>query len=95
VCWLGDRPASSGARLLLKQGTRTVKARVDDILTRLDLEAAKWSESHELALNDVGTVRIRTGSDIVVDPYARIRGTGGFILVDEQTNDTVAAGMVR
>ena len=45
--------------------------------------------------NDVGTIRLRTGSDVVVDPYDRIRGTGGFILVDEQTNDTVAAGMVR
>ncbi len=95
MCWLGDRPAMPGGRYLLKQGTRTVRARLDEVLTRLDLESAAWSPGDGLALNDVGTVRVRTGSDIVVDPYARIRGTGGFILIDEQTNDTVAAGMVR
>jgi len=95
VCWLGDRPGAAGSRYLLKQGTRTVRARLDAVQTGLDLTNAAWSPADELALNDVGTVRIRTGSDVVVDPYARIRGTGGFILIDEQTNDTVAAGMVR
>jgi sulfate adenylyltransferase subunit 1 (EFTu-like GTPase family) len=95
LCWLGDRPAAAGDRFLLQQGTRTVPARVDAIRTRLDLTSAEWEPADGLALNDVGTVRLRTGSDVVVDGYERIRGTGGFILVDERTNDTVAAGMVR
>ena len=95
VCWLGDRPAVPGGRLALKQGARTVPARLDSVRTRLDLTSAAWSPADGLERNDVGTVRVRTGSDVVVDAYDRIRGTGGFILVDEQTNDTVAAGIVR
>ena len=96
VCWLGDRPASPAGRYLLKQGTRTVRAKLDEITSRLVLESGTWSPTHDgLALNDVGTVRVRTGSEVVVDPYDRIRGTGGFVLIDEQTNETVAAGMVR
>jgi sulfate adenylyltransferase large subunit len=95
VCWLGDRPASPAGRYLLKQGARTVRAKLDEITSRLDLEHGVWSPTDGLALNDVGTVRVRTGTEVVVDPYDRIRGTGGFVLIDEQTNETVAAGMVR
>jgi len=95
VCWLGDHPASPAGRYLLKQGTRTVRAKLDAVLSRFDLEASEWGPADGLALNDVGTVRIRTGSEVVIDPYERIRGTGGFVLIDAQTNDTVAAGMVR
>jgi sulfate adenylyltransferase large subunit len=95
VCWLGDRAASPAGRYLLKQGARTVRAKLDEITSRLDLEHGVWSPTDGLALNDVGTVRVRTGTEVVVDPYDRIRGTGGFVLIDEQTNETVAAGMVR
>ena len=48
-----------------------------------------------MRLNDIGTVRLRLSSPIMVDPYEANRATGAFILVDEATNDTVAAGMVR
>ena len=47
-----------------------------------------------LELNDLGVVRLRLSEPLAVDPYARNRATGGFILIDEATNDTVAAGMV-
>ena len=49
---------------------------------------------HELALNDIGTVRLRLSAPLAVDPYAENRATGAFILIDEATNDTVAAGMI-
>ncbi len=49
----------------------------------------------ELALNDIGRVRLRLRSPVVADPYATNRATGAFILIDEATNDTVGAGMVR
>jgi bifunctional enzyme CysN/CysC len=48
----------------------------------------------ELALNDIGRVRLRTSAPLVFDPYARNRRTGSFILLDEATNETVAAGMI-
>jgi len=49
----------------------------------------------EMMLNDIGTVHLRLSAPIMVDPYEENRATGAFILVDEATNDTIAAGMVR
>jgi sulfate adenylyltransferase subunit 1 (EFTu-like GTPase family) len=47
-----------------------------------------------LALNDIGAVRLRLGEPVMADPYADVRGTGAFILIDEASNETVGAGMV-
>jgi sulfate adenylyltransferase large subunit len=95
VCWLGDRPARPGARYLLKHGTRTVPARLDEIEGRIDFASLEWPAADGLALNDIARVRVRLGGEIAPDAYERCHATGAFILVDEATNDTVAAGMVR
>jgi sulfate adenylyltransferase subunit 1 (EFTu-like GTPase family) len=95
VCWLGDAPARPGARYLLKHAARTVRARLDAIDHRLDLEALDRAPAGELALNDLARVRLRLGEPLAADPYAASRATGAFILIDEATNDTVAAGMVE
>ena len=68
---------------------RALEARLD--LETLDAEPAPA----ELALNDLGRVRLRTARPLAIDSYRCNRTTGAFILVDEGTNDTVAAGMVR
>jgi sulfate adenylyltransferase subunit 1 len=94
VCWLGDRPARSGDRFALKHGTRTVPARLDVIAGRIDFESLQWPPSDALELNDIAHVTLRLGGEIAADAYERCHGTGAFILVDEATNDTVAAGMV-
>jgi sulfate adenylyltransferase subunit 1 (EFTu-like GTPase family) len=54
----------------------------------------KSQESQEFALNDIGCIRIRTSAPVFFDAYAENRTTGSFVLVDEQTNNTVAAGMI-
>jgi sulfate adenylyltransferase subunit 1 len=95
VCWLGDRPAQAGGRYLLKHGTRTVPARLDEIEGRIDFGSLEWPPADGLALNDIARVRVRLGGEIAPDAYERCHATGAFILVDEATNDTVAAGMVR
>ena len=79
LVWLGDAPAQPGGRYLLKHTTRTVRAKLD---------------GEPLALNDIGTVRLRLGEPVMADPYTAVRGTGAFILIDEATNETVGAGMV-
>ena len=95
VCWMADRPLADRARLLVKQTTRTVPARVEAIISVVEIETL---EDHlapgKMELNDLGLVRFRLAEPLVVDAYARNRGTGAFILVDEATNDTVGAGMV-
>ena len=95
LCWLGDEGARPGGRYLLKHAARTVRARLEGIEHRLDLEALQRAPAGELALNDLGRVRLRLGEPLAADAYAESRATGAFILIDEATNDTVAAGMVE
>jgi bifunctional enzyme CysN/CysC len=95
LCWFVDSPLRAGDRLALKQTTRTVRATVQALHSRLDPETLDEHDSPvELALNDIGTVTLRTSSVIVADTYAASRDSGAFILIDESTNDTVGAGTI-
>jgi bifunctional enzyme CysN/CysC len=94
VCWLGDAPARPGGRYLLKHTTRTVRARLDAVAHRLDVATLAHEPADALELNDIGELRLRLGEPVMADPYAEIRATGAFILIDEATNETVGAGMV-
>jgi sulfate adenylyltransferase large subunit len=94
VCWLGDAPARPGARYLLKHTTRTVRARLEAVQDRLDVTTLASEPADELALNDIGVLRLRLGEPVMADPYASLRSTGAFILIDEATNETVGAGMI-
>jgi bifunctional enzyme CysN/CysC/sulfate adenylyltransferase subunit 1 len=95
VCWMTERPLEDRARLLIKHTTRTVQARVDEIVSVIDIATLESRDvAGKMDLNDLGVVRFRLAEPLVVDPYARNRGTGSFILIDEATNDTVGAGMV-
>jgi sulfate adenylyltransferase subunit 1 len=83
-------------RLLLKAGSRTVRALVERIDSRLDVDTLEAHAGVErLGLNDIGEVRIRLAEPVALDRYDQIRSTGAFLLIDDQTGATVAAGMVR
>jgi bifunctional enzyme CysN/CysC len=95
VCWMTDGPLRRGARYALKHTTRSVRAVVDDLRYRIDVNTLHRDESaEELELNEIGRVRLRLSGPLAYDPYRRNRTTGSFILIDEATNDTVAAGMI-
>ena len=95
VCWFADTPLRAGDRLALKQGTRTVRATVQALHTRLDPETLDdLDQPVELVLNDIGVLTLRTSSIVVADPYTENRDNGAFILIDETTNDTVGAGEI-
>ena len=95
VCWMDERPLRPGARLALKHTTRWARAIVDDLRYRIDVNTLHREEgAPELGLNEIGRVTLRTNVPIVYDEFRRNRTTGSFILVDEDTNDTVAAGMI-
>jgi bifunctional enzyme CysN/CysC len=95
VCWFAERPLRPGARYLLKHLTHTAEAIVDGIDDVLDVDTLERGPAPaELALNDIGRVRLRTRRPLLADPYSRNRSTGAFILIDETTNDTVAGGMI-
>jgi sulfate adenylyltransferase large subunit len=95
VCWMSERAIEDRARVLVKHTTRTVTARIDEILSVVDIHALENRDRPgKMELNDLGLVRFRLAEPLVVDPYARNRATGAFILIDEATNETVGAGMV-
>ena len=94
VCWMDSEPLRPGARLVIKHTTRTTRARVEELDYRVDVNTLEHEAADQLGLNEIGRVRIRSGSPLMADPYARNRTTGSFILIDEASNDTVAAGMV-
>jgi bifunctional enzyme CysN/CysC len=95
VCWMSERPLLSRGRYAIKHTTRWGRAVVNDILYRLDVNTGHRDEvTRELKLNDLGRIRLRTTTPILYDPYRRNRVTGSFILVDEASNTTVAAGML-
>jgi sulfate adenylyltransferase large subunit len=95
VCWMTDQPLRRGGRYLVKHTTREVTAIVDDLCDHVDVHTLERGEApQELALNDIGRVRLRTSAPLVFDPYETNRRTGSFILIDEASNNTVGAGLV-
>ena len=95
LCWLDDAPARPSARYLVKHTTRTTRAELTRIEHRVEIESLRTeSDPGTLELNDIGRVTLRTAAPLAVDPYADSRATGSFILIDEATNATVAAGMI-
>jgi sulfate adenylyltransferase large subunit len=94
VCWMSERPLAAGTRWRLKHTTRAVPARVEAIEGRLDVNTLTEHEASELRLNDLGRIRVRLGQPVLADPYERNRVTGSFVMIDEATGDTAAAGMV-
>jgi bifunctional enzyme CysN/CysC len=96
VCWMTDAPLRAGQKYVIKHTTRTARAVVKDLQYRLDVNSLhRDTGAPELGLNDVGRIRLRTTQPLLCDDYRRNRSTGGFILIDEATNRTVAAGMVN
>jgi sulfate adenylyltransferase large subunit len=96
VCWMSERPIEARSRLFVKHTTRTVRAVVDELLSVVDIHLLEDRPAPaRLELNDIGLVRLRLAEPLAVDPYAVNRTTGALILIDEATNETVGAGMIR
>jgi bifunctional enzyme CysN/CysC/sulfate adenylyltransferase subunit 1 len=94
LVWLTERPLDRSRQYLVKHSTRTVPARLEQVVSRLDLETLQSASAETLGLNDVGRVRWQCLRPLCVDRYADVRATGAFIVIDAVTNGTVAAGMI-
>jgi len=96
LCWMDEVPSAPRGRYLLKHTTRTTKATLARVEHRIDVDTlAHDAGVDQLELNDIGRVTLRTAAPLAFDPYAVNRATGSFVLVDEVTNHTVAAGMLH
>ncbi|MBK8169134.1 MAG: sulfate adenylyltransferase subunit CysN [Sandaracinaceae bacterium] len=96
VCWLGDHTKlAAGNKYAIKHTTKWARAIVNDVRYRLDINSLHRDESADtLSLNEIGRIKLRTTAPLLYDEYRRNRTTGSFLLVDEATNNTVAAGMI-
>jgi bifunctional enzyme CysN/CysC len=96
VCWFSERSSlAPGASYVVRHTTTETRGTVERLEYRLDVTTLHRDETAEaLSLNDIGRIRLRTRAPLLFDPYRRNRATGGFLLVDEHTGDTVAAGMI-
>ena len=96
LCWFDEEPLSPQRKYLLKQTTNTVFARIGAIKEVLDVHTLLHSvDRHNLMMNDIGRVALTLQKPIVCDSYDTHQGTGAFVLIDEATHHTVAAGMIR
>ena len=94
VCWFQDRPLTAGDRLKIKHTTRVTPVVVEGVTGTFDVNDLRMVEANELRENDIGVVKLRTATPLVLDPYEADRITGSFVLIDELTFATIAAGMV-
>jgi len=95
VCWMHPRPLQAGKKYLLKHTTQTVQAVVTALESKTNFNTLDQEPNPvALAMNDIGSIRLKTAKPLVFDGYATNRLTGSFILVEPGTNATVAAGML-
>ena len=95
VCWLDEKNLQPGGRYAIHHTTRSARAVVKELVYRLDINTLHRDEGATgLGLNEIGRLSLRTTVPLFYDEYRRNRATGCFILIDEATNATVAAGML-
>ena len=95
ICWFNDKSARPRAKYLLKQTSNQPMAMIKEVEYKINIDTLKRDvEDKSINMNDICKVKIRTTAPIMKDKYARNRKTGSFILIDEGTNETVAAGML-
>ncbi len=95
VCWMADEPLDLRRKYWIKHGTRQTMAKVKSIDDILDVNTQQRHAADGLKLNDIARIQIAVQQPLAADAYADIRATGAFILIDEVTHQTVAAGMIR
>jgi len=95
LAWMSAQPLDTSRRYLIKHTTQTVRAAIEGIDYRLDVNTlARETGVTTFKLNDIGRLRLKTLKPLIIDSYRANRATGSFILIDEVTNQTVAAGMI-
>ncbi|MBC6996142.1 sulfate adenylyltransferase subunit CysN [Lewinella lacunae] len=95
LCWFNERPLQPNGKYAIMHTTKEARCMIKEVRYRLDINTLhRDEEQKEIKMNDIGRVLLRTTAPLLTDPYRKNRITGSIILVDEQTNETVAAGMV-
>lgn len=96
LCWMDEHPMQVARKYLIKHTTNTVKAVLSKLQYKVNINTLdKDDTATELKMNEIGRVLVKVQKPIACDPYSANRVTGAFIVIDEHTNNTVAAGMIE
>lgn len=95
ICWMNERKMIPRGKYTIRHTTQTARCIIKDVKYKMDINTLhRNEEDKEIGLNDIGRISIRTTKPLFFDSYRRNRNTGSIILIDEATNETVAAGMI-
>ena len=95
LCWLNAKKAVPGAKYYLRQTSREVRAVIKEVVYKMDINnLTRVEDDKEIRMNEIVRVKLRTTQPLAYDAYRKNRSTGSLILIDEATNETVAAGMI-
>lgn len=94
LCWLNNTPARQRAKYTIKHTSNDQKAMIKEVVYKIDINTLDRLDDDTLNMNDISKVKIRTTKPLMIDSYRENRTTGSIILVDDATNETVAAGMI-
>ncbi len=95
ICWFSDKPMISGGKYAIRHTTTEAHAMIKDIVYKVNINTLQRDEADKsIGMNDIARIRLRTTRPLLTDSYRKNRNTGSVILIDEGTNETVAAGMI-
>jgi sulfate adenylyltransferase subunit 1 len=96
ICWFSaDKKLSGRGKFILRHTEKEVKALVKEVRYKVNINTLhKIEDDLVFSHNDIGRISLHTSAPLMADSYSRNRITGSFVLIDEQTNETVAAGMI-
>ena len=95
LCWLNDNPARPRAKYSIRHTSNEQKAMIKEVVYKIDINTFERNiDDKDLKMNEISKVKIRTTKPLMIDAYRTNRTTGSIILVDDATNETVAAGMI-
>jgi len=94
LCWMSETELKLDKKYLIKQTTKTTGCHIESVLHQIDINTLHRKEASAMSLNDIGIVRVKTMEPLLIDIYQKNRNTGSFIIIDPETNNTVAAGTI-
>lgn len=95
ICWMHEKPIQLNGKYAIRHTTREARCLVKEIQYKMDINTLhRLEEDKQIGMNDIGRIKLRTTVPLFFDSYKRNRHTGSIILIDENTNETVGAGMI-
>ena len=95
ICWMDTKPLDTSQMYLIQHHSKVTKCKISEILYKVNINTLEKIDSHDLGLNDIGRVEIKTADELAFDPYEFNKNNGGAIIIDSRTNVTVGALMLR